>query len=86
MKQNGDYYHVELELTNLRTAMQERIYGKNQHIEDIDDKTIRFSCDMQNKAMILTFVLSFGANCKVIAPEWLKEDVIKELESISSLY
>lgn len=86
MKQNGDYYHIELELKNLKTAMQERIYGKNQHIEDIDDKTIKFSCDMQNKAMILTFVLSFGANCKVLAPDWLKEDVIKELDNISSLY
>ena len=86
MKQNGEYYFIELELTNLKTAMQERIYGKNQKIEDIDEKTIRFSCEMQNKEMIITFVLSFGANCKVIGPQWLKDALIEELESIFNLY
>lgn len=86
MKQNGDYYHVELELKNLKPVMQERIYGKNQAIEDIDDNTIKFSCDMQNKDMILTFVLSFGANCKVIEPQWLEDKVKEEIKNISRLY
>lgn len=86
MKQNGEYYHIELELKDLKTVMQERIYGKNQKIEEIDEHYIRFSCDMQNKNMILSFVLSFGVKCKVVSPEWLKEMVKEELTKTYNLY
>ena len=86
MKQNGEYYHLELELKDLKTVMQERIYGKNQSIEEIDSHWIRFTCDMQNKNMILSFVLSFGAKCKVISPNWLKELVQEELSKTFDLY
>lgn len=86
MKQNGEYYHIKLELKDLKTVMQERIYGKNQKIEEIDSHYISFSCDMQNKNMILSFVLSFGSKCKVLEPEWLKEMVNDELKKLSDLY
>jgi len=86
MKQNGDYYHIELELRDLVTVMQERIYGKNQEIKVIDDHYINFSCDMQNKNMILSFVLSFGNKCKVLSPEWLVDMVKDELDKTNSLY
>ncbi len=86
MKQNGEYYHLELELKDLKTVMQERIYGKNQKIEEIDSHYIRFSCDMQNKNMILSFVLSFGSKCKIISPKWLKDLVLEELSKSYDLY
>lgn len=86
MKQNGEYYRVELELRDLNTVMQERIYGKNQKIEVMDEHYIRFSCDMQNKNMILSFVLSFASKCRVLAPDWLKEAVQEELMKTFSLY
>lgn len=86
MKQNGEYYRVELELRDLKTIMRERLYGKNQSIEEIDSHRIRFSCDMQNKNMILSFVLSFGSKCRVISPEWLKELVLEELSKTFDLY
>lgn len=86
MKQNGEYYRIELELRDLNTVMQERIYGKNQKIEVIDEHYIRFSCEMQNKNMILSFVLSFASKCRVLAPDWLKEAVQEELMKTFSLY
>ena len=75
MKKNGDYYPVKLELTNLNTVMKERTYGKNQKIEEIDEKHLIFSAEMQNQDMILSFVLSLGTKCKVLEPDWLKERV-----------
>ena len=75
MKKNGDFYHVKLKIANMNTVMNERIYGKNQHIEEIDSKNIIFDCDMQNKDMILSFVLSLGKNCEVLGPDWLKNNV-----------
>ena len=82
MKQNGKYYRIKLELRDLYTVICERIYGKNQVITKVDDHTTILECDMQNKRMILTFVLSFGGKAKVLEPEWLKEDVLKEATMI----
>ena len=86
MVKNGEYYHVELELTNLNTVMKERIYGKNQNVVEIDDRHVRFSADMQNQEMILSFVLSFGNKCKVLEPEWLKEKVKETIREELALY
>ncbi len=86
MKNNGEYYHIELEFSNLNVYIQERVYGKNQEIEVIDDNTLKLSCDMQNKDMILSFVMSFGAKCKVLAPDWLKEDISNELLKMMDYY
>ena len=86
MKQNGEYYPIELELYNLNTVIQERIYGKNQKVEIIDNKTVKFSCEMQNKGMILSFVMSFGTKCKVLSPEWLVEAVKNENNKLLEMY
>ncbi len=86
MVKNGEYYHVELELTNLNTVMKERVYGKNQSVIEIDDKHVKFSADMQNQEMILSFVLSFGNKCKVIEPAWLKDKVKEVLREELELY
>ena len=86
MKKNGEYYKIELQLTNLNVAMSERIYGRNQQITQIDDKTISFTCEMQNKDMIKSFVMSFGANCKVIAPDWLRDEIKAELWKCLDFY
>ena len=86
MKQNGEYYHITLRLHRLNTAMNERVYGKNQQIKEIDKDNIEFSCDMQNKEMIKSFVLSFGSKCRVIGPEWLKEDIKNEYWKCLGLY
>lgn len=86
MKKNGEYYKVRLKLKGLNVAITERIYGKNQNIEIIDDNTCILECDMQNKDMIKSFVLSFGANCNVLSPEWLKEEISKEIEALLDLY
>ena len=56
--------------------VKERIYGKGQKVEVVDDKTIVLSCKMQNKENIIAFVLGFGSNCEVLEPEWLKGKVI----------
>lgn len=86
MKQNGEYYHIELKLHRLTTAMNERVYGKNQIIEEIDSENIKFTCDMQNKDMIKSFVMSFGSKCEVLEPEWLRNDIKNEYWKALSLY
>lgn len=87
MSQNGDYYHIELIASRKRAMlMKERVYGKNQLFDKINDNDIKVSLDMQNKDMILSFILSCGNDVKVLSPEWLINDIKNKLEEISQLY
>ena len=86
MKSNVEYFHIELEISNMNNVMQERIFGKNQKLEIIDKNHLIFKCDMQSKEMITSFVLSLGKNCKIIEPEWLLNNVRENLEKMIENY
>ena len=86
MKNHGEYYSIKLKLRDLYTMLIERTYGKNQKVTKLDDEYSILECDMQNKDMILSFVLGFGDKCEVLEPEWLITDVKHELIKIAKLY
>lgn len=82
MKQNGEFYPIKLELTDLYTVISERIYGKNQKITKVDDHKTILECSMQNKQIILSFVLGFGSKAKVLEPTWLRDSIALEAKKI----
>ena len=87
MKQNGEWYKIKLKITGTYAMLvKERIYGKDQVVEGIDDKTTILSCKMQNKENILGFVFGFGTNCEVLEPDWLKEKVKETIAQIQQKY
>ena len=86
MTKNGEYYKITLEFTNLNMAISERLYGRHQVVTEIDPSHTRFTAEMQNKDMIASFVMSFGKNCKVIEPEWLKEKVKNHFKETLAYY
>ena len=86
MTKNGEYYKVKLEFTNLNMAISERIYGRHQVVKEIDESHTLFEAEMQNKDMIASFVMSFGKNCKVIEPQWLKDKIKRHYLDAIKLY
>ena len=82
MKQNGEFYPIKLELTDLYTVISERIYGKNQKITKVDDHKTILECSMQNKQIIQSFVLGFGSKAKVLEPIWLRDSIALEAKKI----
>lgn len=86
-KNNGDWYHVEFEAYNIYASLvKERIYGKNQEVIPIDEKTTLVKVDMQNKESILVFVLGFNRNLKVLEPQWLKDELVKYSDYLIAEY
>lgn len=71
-----DWYHVKLKFSG-RPAMyvREYVYGQNQVVTTVDTNTTLLECDMQYKYNTIRFVLQFGADCEVLEPLWLKEEV-----------
>lgn len=87
MSQNGEYYHIELIAYGKRAMlMRERLYGKNQVIEQIDDNKIKVSLDMQNKEMIVSYILSCRVDVKVLSPNWLIEEIRSITNNILDIY
>lgn len=85
MKQNGEWYPIKLKLTgNYALLAKERIYGKNQTVEEVDKNTTILSVEMQNKDEIVSFVLGFRDQCEVLEPEWLRDDIIEVVKNILS--
>lgn len=78
-KNNGEFYHVEFIVSGVyKHLLSERIYGKNQQTQELDDGRTKVIMDMQNKEQIISFVLSCGENIEVIEPKWLINQ-IKEI-------
>lgn len=86
MTKNREFYPIVLEITGLNTYIQERVYGKNQTVEVIDENKVKLSCEMASKDMIKSFVLSFGTKAKVISPDWLINDIKNEVLAYMDMY
>ena len=87
MKNNGEWYEIKLRLTGKYAMLaKERIYGKNQTVDPIDNAATVLTVEMQNREDIKVFALGFGANCEVLEPEWLKESILEDAERLCSRY
>lgn len=87
LKQNGNYYHIEFIATGTRAIlMEERVYGKNQIIEDLEDGSVKVSLDMQNDDAIVSFALGCGTDITILEPEWLIERVKEKIVEIHRRY
>ena len=86
-KNNGDWYHVEfIAYGNYASLCKERIYGKNQVVEAIDENSTKVCVDMQNQESIRVFVLGFGENITILKPQWLKDDLKRIAKTIEEKY
>lgn len=86
-KNNGEWIHVEfIAFNNYASLVRERIYGKNQVVEPLDEKSTKVSVDMQNKENIRVFILGFGENVTVLQPDWLKQDIKEQAQKIIDKY
>ena len=87
LKQNGDWHHVVfIAYGPYASLVKERIYGRNQKVTPLDEKSTKVEADMQNQENIRVFVLGFGANIQVLEPAWLISDLKKISQQIEGMY
>ena len=60
----------------------ERIWSSDQEITEIENGKIRLSFSSSSKAELLPWVLAFGADARVVEPDWLKADIPKTCRDI----
>ena len=76
---NGEFHHCVFIVSGVRKHLaKERVYGKNQVVEEIDEEHSKITLDMQNEDAIVSYVLSRGEDIQVIEPLWVI-DRIKQI-------
>jgi len=67
-------------------SVPESIWGENQKIKYNFDKSILFRATMSGKESIKKWILGMGASVKVIAPKFLREEIIEEGRKLLEVY
>lgn len=84
MKNNGEWYNVEfIAHGKYATLVTERIYGKNQAVERIDQNSTRVSVEMRDMEGIIAFLLGFGDNIDILGSSAVKDEYQRKLKSMS---
>ncbi|MBN2570047.1 MAG: WYL domain-containing protein [Deltaproteobacteria bacterium] len=82
-----DAFEVEIEFTGwAANYAAERMWSPNQTITRKGKRKIRLTFSASSEPELLGKILSFGAEAKVIKPEWLAEEVTATVEHMSALY
>jgi len=82
----GNEIKVTLEIRNdFRYIVKEKIWVDDQKITDFGDYII-FEAKMRGYNEIKSWILSMGSNVKVIEPQNLKDDILREVKQIIEYY
>jgi predicted DNA-binding transcriptional regulator YafY len=82
-----DCFEVEVEFTGWAALhVAERTWSPDQKIEKIDDDKIRLKFSASSEMELIAWILSFGEDARVIAPDWLVEEVINKVNRTAILY
>lgn len=73
---NSDWHRIKIQLYG-RSAVRAKdyCYGKDQIVTELKDGSTIIEVTMQFKSNIISLVLGFKDECKILEPEWLKEEV-----------
>jgi predicted DNA-binding transcriptional regulator YafY len=83
----SDAFGVEVEFSGWAALhVAERTWSEDQKITQLDDHTIRLTFSCSSDIEIIPWVLSFGGAVKVIQPDWLKKEILDQVNKTAALY
>lgn len=84
---NGNFITVELIVKGVhKNLIQERVYGRNQKIEVIDDESVKATLDIQDEEQIISLILGWGTDVVLLKPTEIAKKIKQRAEEISCLY
>ncbi|MFZ5564639.1 MAG: helix-turn-helix transcriptional regulator, partial [Thermodesulfobacteriota bacterium] len=79
-------FHVEVALTGYAAAFaKERRLSPDQKVEQKKDGIV-LTFTSASEPEVVAWVLSFGAEAKVLSPDWLVEEIRKTAAAVGGLY
>jgi predicted DNA-binding transcriptional regulator YafY len=82
-----DAYEVAIEFSGFAARyVNERIWSPDQKITKKKGDKIKLAFTASSVSELISWILSFGAEAKVIKPDWLIEKVSGEIDNLQKLY
>ena len=82
-----DCFEVEVEFTGWAAQYaMERTWSHDQKISKIDDDKIRLTFSASSDVELIAWILSFGADVKILNPDWIADAVVDKARSMVTLY
>lgn len=80
---NGEIFTVVL-LFNENTAnyIHDRQWSSDQQITITDDRHLLLKMEVRSKPEIISWVLGFGPDVRVLEPSWLKEEILRKSSEV----
>ena len=84
----GEELSIKLEIKYpVAQIVKEKIWVENQTIEELDDgDAILFKAKVRGMVEVKSWILSMGSDVKVIKPEHLKNEILKEAKILLENY
>ena len=80
-------FEVEAEFTGWAAKYAaERIWSPDQKITRVGPETIRLTFSASSEAEVISWLLSFGGEAKLLRPDWLVEGVRNAIEAMRLVY
>ena len=71
---------------NQTRYIKQRIWSKTQKLEDQEDGSVILSMTTSGMRDVKRWVLSYGADAKVLEPEDLRKEIIEDIDKTKTLY
>ena len=82
-----DSFAVDVEFTGWAAHyVAERTWSPNQKITHIDEDKIRLEFFASSEVELIAWILSFGDDARVNAPDWLVEEIVNKVNKTAVLY
>jgi predicted DNA-binding transcriptional regulator YafY len=83
----GDMYHVVLKFNAYQARwIRERQWHKSQKLTELEDGGLILEIDVEGLDEVKRWVMRYGAEAEVIEPEVLREEILREIETMSLSY
>jgi len=80
-------FQIEVEFSGFAARyVVERMWSPNQHIRYTDDDRIVLTFDATSVPEVISWLLSFGEEGKLMSPDWLVEEVREKIDMLSVAY
>lgn len=82
-----DKFEVEVEFTGWSARyVAERVWSPDQNITKLGKNKIRLTFTASSEPELLSWVLSFGEEGKLLRPVWLKERILNHIRNLNKVY
>jgi predicted DNA-binding transcriptional regulator YafY len=82
-----DSFEVEIEFTGWAAKyIPERIWSADQKITGKGGNKISLKCTVSSETELISWILSFGEEAKVLKPDWVVEEILNKVKRTEALY